>query len=119
MNPEVAGAYANLGVIAMRRKQWPQALERLRKAEHLAPQVAGIRLNIGLVYYRQNDFQGAIAPFESVVRDVAGLLPGAVSAGVVLLLQSALRGSGKHAGAALAAGWRSIELSVRAGDRSQ
>ncbi|MGA9897628.1 MAG: tetratricopeptide repeat protein [Terriglobales bacterium] len=71
MNPEVAGAYANLGVIAMRRKQWPQALERLRKAEHLAPQVAGIRLNIGLVYYRQNDFQGAIAPFESVVRDVA------------------------------------------------
>jgi tetratricopeptide (TPR) repeat protein len=32
--------------------------------------VAGIRLNVGLVYYRQNDFQRAIAPFESVVRDV-------------------------------------------------
>src|ERR1700689_334235 len=28
-NPGVAGAYANLGVIAMRRKQWPQALEML------------------------------------------------------------------------------------------
>ena len=69
VNPEVAGAYANLGVISMRRKQWPQALERLRKAEHLAPQVAGIRLNVGLVYYRQNDFQAAIGPFESVVRD--------------------------------------------------
>ncbi|MGO9123504.1 MAG: tetratricopeptide repeat protein [Terriglobales bacterium] len=72
VNPEVAGAYANLGVIAMRRKQWPQALERLRKAGRLAPQVAGIRLNIGLVYYRQNDFLSAIEPFESVLRDVPG-----------------------------------------------
>src|SRR5690349_21736516 len=46
INPQVAGAYANLGVIYMRRKQWPQALDMLRKAEHLAPQIAGIRLNV-------------------------------------------------------------------------
>jgi tetratricopeptide (TPR) repeat protein len=69
VNPQVAGAYANLGVIYMRRKQWPQALEMLHKAEHLAPQIAGIRLNIGLVYYRQNDFRNAIPPFESVLHD--------------------------------------------------
>jgi tetratricopeptide (TPR) repeat protein len=69
VNPQVAGAYANLGVIYMRRKQWQPALEMLRKAEHLAPQIAGVRLNIGLVYYRQNDFRNAIPPFESVVRD--------------------------------------------------
>ena len=55
-DPNAAGAYANLGVVAMRRQQWPQALELLEKAEHLAPSVAGIRLNIGLLYYRQNDF---------------------------------------------------------------
>jgi Flp pilus assembly protein TadD len=69
INPHVAGAYANLGVIYMRRKQWPHALEMLGKAEHLAPQIAGIRLNIGLVHYRQNDFRNAIPLFESVVRD--------------------------------------------------
>ncbi len=68
INPGVAGAYANLGVIHMRRKQWPQALEMLRKAEKLAPEVAGIRLNIGLTYFRQNDFLRAIHPFESVVQ---------------------------------------------------
>lgn len=68
INPGVAGAYANLGVIHMRRKQWPQALKMLRKAEKLAPGVAGIRLNIGLVYFRQNDFLRAIQPFESVVQ---------------------------------------------------
>jgi tetratricopeptide (TPR) repeat protein len=68
-DPTVAGAYANLGVIAMRKQQWQHALELLRKADHLAPTVAGIRLNIGLVYYRQNEFRQAIAPFESVVRE--------------------------------------------------
>jgi tetratricopeptide (TPR) repeat protein len=67
-DPTVAGAYANLGVIHMRRKQWPPALVMLRKAEKLAPTVAGIRLNIGLVYFRQSDFRSAIPPFESVVK---------------------------------------------------
>jgi len=67
INSSAAGAYANLGVIHMRRKQWPQALEMLHKAEKLAPDISGIRLNIGLVYFRQNDFARAIHPFESVV----------------------------------------------------
>ena len=68
-NPQVAGAYANLGVVYMRRKQWTKALASLRKAEQLMPEVAGIRLNIGLAYYRQSEFLKAIPPFESVVRD--------------------------------------------------
>ena len=36
------------------------------------PQVSGIRLNIGLAYYRQNEFLQAIPPFESVVHDQPG-----------------------------------------------
>jgi tetratricopeptide (TPR) repeat protein len=72
INPGVAGAYANLGVIDMRRKQWPQALAMLHQAEKLAPEMAGIRLNIGLVYYRQKNFRAAIEPFESVVRQMPG-----------------------------------------------
>jgi tetratricopeptide (TPR) repeat protein len=43
--------------------------EELHKAEHLMPQEPGIRLNIGLAYYRQNDFLKAIPAFQSVVRD--------------------------------------------------
>ena len=68
-NSQVAGAYANLGVVYMRRKQWKPALATLDKAE-LAPAVAGIRLNIGLVHYRQNNFRAAIPAFASVVKDV-------------------------------------------------
>src|SRR5216684_2477802 len=69
LNPQLGGAYANLGVVYMRRKQWTKALEMLRQAEHLLPQVAGIRLNIGLAYYRQSEFLKAIPLFESVVHD--------------------------------------------------
>jgi tetratricopeptide (TPR) repeat protein len=67
--PQAGGAYANLGVVYMPRKQWTKALQALQKAEHLMPQVAGIRLNIGLAYYRQNEFLKATPPLESVVRD--------------------------------------------------
>ena len=69
LDPQLGGAYANLGVVYMRRKQWAKALEALQRAERLMPRVAGIRLNIGLAYYRQNEFLKAIPPFESVVRD--------------------------------------------------
>src|SRR5260370_8941034 len=67
--PHMAGAYENLGVIAMRRHQWSQALTLLNRAEKLAPTVAGIRLNIGLVHFRENDFSAAIPPLVSVVKD--------------------------------------------------
>ncbi len=69
LDPQAGSAYANLGVINMRRKQWTKAIQSLEKAEQLMPQVAGIRLNIGLAYYRQNEFLKAIPLFESVVRE--------------------------------------------------
>jgi tetratricopeptide (TPR) repeat protein len=71
LDHQSGAAYGNLGVVYMRRTQWTKALETLRRAEHLSvmPQVAGIRLNIGLAYYRQNEFLKAIPPLESVVRD--------------------------------------------------
>src|SRR5260370_203981 len=68
-DPRAGGAYANLGVIAMRRKQWDQALALLQKAERLEPKMAGIRLNIGLVKYRQAAYPCALRPFASVVHD--------------------------------------------------
>jgi tetratricopeptide (TPR) repeat protein len=68
-DPRAASAYANLGVIAMRRKDWNGALHLLKKAESLDPKIAGIRLNIGLVEYREGRYEAAIAPLQSVLRD--------------------------------------------------
>jgi len=68
LDPRAGAAYANLGVVYMRRRQWEKALQELHKAESLMPNVAGVRLNIGLAYYRQNEFLKAIPAFESVVQ---------------------------------------------------
>ncbi|MGP0017545.1 MAG: tetratricopeptide repeat protein [Candidatus Sulfotelmatobacter sp.] len=71
LDPQSGAAYANLGVVSMRRKQWTKALEMLHKAERLSvmPQVTGIRLNLGLAYFKQSEFLQAIPEFESVLHD--------------------------------------------------
>jgi tetratricopeptide (TPR) repeat protein len=68
-DPRAGSAYANLGVIAMRRKELDRAITLLRKAEKLEPKMAGIRLNIGIVEYRRGNYAAAIAPLSSVLRD--------------------------------------------------
>ncbi|HKT46137.1 MAG TPA: tetratricopeptide repeat protein, partial [Candidatus Acidoferrales bacterium] len=60
---------ANLGVVAMRRKQWDSALSFLRKAEQLDPKMSGIRLNIALVQFHRADYTAAIPPLRTVLRD--------------------------------------------------
>jgi len=69
LDPRSAAAYANLGVVEMRRKNWDAAVLDLRKAEHLAPHLSGIRLNIGIAEYRRANYPAAIAPLASVLRD--------------------------------------------------
>ena len=68
-DPTAGAAYANLGVIAMRRKNWHEAFKDLKKAEKLAPRMAGVRLNMGLVEFRRGNYAEAIAPLQSVLRD--------------------------------------------------
>lgn len=69
IDANAGAAYSNLGVIAMRRKEWDRAIALLRKAERLEPKMTGIRLNIGLVEYRRGNYAAAIAPLSSVLRD--------------------------------------------------
>jgi len=69
--PNDVGARVNLGVVLMRERNWPQALEYLSQAEKLAPQVSGIRLNVGLVYYKEGEYAAAIPEFESVLKEDA------------------------------------------------
>ena len=69
LDPRSAAAYANLGVVEMRRRNWDKAIANLNTAEMLDPHMAGIRLNIGLVEYRRANYAAAIAPLTSVLRD--------------------------------------------------
>ncbi len=47
--PDDVGAHANLGVVYLRERRWERSRAELEAARKLAPQVAGIRLNLGLV----------------------------------------------------------------------
>ena len=68
-DPRAGSAYANLGVIAMRRKEWDHALALLQKAGVLEPKMSGIRLNIALVQFRRTNYAAAIDPLSTVLRD--------------------------------------------------
>src|SRR5437879_6889438 len=52
VDARAGSAYANLGVIAMRRKEWDRAIALLRKAEMLEPKVSVIRLKTELASCR-------------------------------------------------------------------
>jgi tetratricopeptide (TPR) repeat protein len=68
-DPNAGAAYANLGVVSMRRKDWDAALGNLKKAEKLSPKIPGIRLNIALAEFRQQNYREAIPYLQSVVRE--------------------------------------------------
>ncbi|MGH9535649.1 MAG: tetratricopeptide repeat protein [Terriglobales bacterium] len=66
-DPHQMGAYANLGVIAMRRHQWAAAHRWLRQAERLSPNVPGLKLDLGLSYYQQGRYRSAVPYFHAVL----------------------------------------------------
>ena len=95
IEPNSAPALSNLGVVAIRRQHWGDAIRLLTKAAKFAPKISGIRLNLGLAYYRQNRFDLAIAPLESVLRD-----PGPSAAQARYLLGLGYFFTGRYADAA-------------------
>ncbi len=62
-----AAAYANLGTVYLRTNRTAAAIRTLRQAERLAPRVAAIRLDLGLAYFRKQDFKRAAEQFAFVI----------------------------------------------------
>src|SRR2546427_10204691 len=69
VDPRAGSAYANLGVIAMRRKDWDRAIALLRKAERLEPKTEGLPLKIALVEYQRGNYALRSRPVSSVLRE--------------------------------------------------
>ena len=102
VDPRAGSAYANLGVIAMRRKNWDHAIRLLHRAEKLEPKMAGVRLNIGLVEYRRGNYAcDRTAGFRGA--RPAGLATSALPAGTLPSLHEEICGGGDSARTAMAA----------------
>lgn len=64
-----AGAYANLGVVYMRKQNWTAATRALKQAARLAPGMTGVRLNLALVAFRQGKYEEAVPVLKTVWRE--------------------------------------------------
>jgi predicted Zn-dependent protease len=60
-----APVYSNLGVACLRTGRQKEALEYFQEARRLAPGMPGIHLNLGLAYFRNDEFAKAAGAFSS------------------------------------------------------
>jgi tetratricopeptide (TPR) repeat protein len=88
-----AARYSEEATAAMQAKNWPAAAKALRKLEQIAPQVAEVHANLGLVYYSQNRVAEAAAELERALK----INPQIPNAPVLLGLCKAELGQGGEA----------------------
>jgi tetratricopeptide (TPR) repeat protein len=77
-----AARYSEEATTAMQAKNWPAAAKALRKLEQIAPQVAEVHANLGLVYYSQNRVAEAAAELERALNINAQIPNAAVLLGL-------------------------------------
>ena len=67
-NPGDGEAFAHLGLLRARQEHFPQAIVAYRKAVALNAKLPGLRLNLGLAYFKSGDMPSAIATLEPLLR---------------------------------------------------
>lgn len=67
-HPQNAEAYANLGLMASRQERYADAIPLYKKALALDPRMSGIRLNLGLAYFKTGAMKEAIAAFTPLLK---------------------------------------------------
>ncbi len=64
-NPE---PFAHLGLLEARQQNYTQAIQSYRKAMELDPAMPGLRLNLGLAYFKAGEYKPADQIFEPLLR---------------------------------------------------
>src|SRR5262249_17969610 len=62
-----APVYTNLGVVYLRIGKFDKAIQVLKEAKKLAPEMTGIDPNLGLAYYKKREFAQAALYFAAVL----------------------------------------------------
>ena len=70
-NPENPEAFAHLGLLEARQENYAAAIENYRKALKLAPSMPGLEMNLGLAYFKANQFPDAIKVFSAELQEAA------------------------------------------------
>ena len=83
-HPADAEAYAHLGLLEARQQHYNQAIPLYRKALSLGPQVASVRLNLGLALFKSGDLEGAIGVFKPLLAGAPPSSPTAQQLGTLI-----------------------------------
>ena len=95
--PKDAEAYAHLGLLEARQEHYKEAIDFYRKALLADPKMPGLRLNLGLSYFKAGELRSAIGIFEPLLK--SGPLPPAEKLRLVTLIGMADYGLGNYAAA--------------------
>lgn len=82
-NPELAGPYANLGVIHRQAGRTADAVAALEKAVQLSPQRAELHNQLGITYRTAGDFARAKASYEQANALNAAYAPAVLNLGIL------------------------------------
>ena len=82
-NPELAGPYANLGVIYRQSGKSADAIARLEKAVQLSPHHAELHNQLGITYRMAGDFAKAKASYEQSISLDAAYAPAVLNLGIL------------------------------------
>ena len=95
--PGDAEAYAHLGLLEARDGHYKEAIPFYRMALGLNPQIPGLRLNLGLAYFKAGNMRSAVATFEPLLHETR---PGSAEAlRLNTLIGLAQYGMGEYANA--------------------
>lgn len=73
-NPE---PYAHLGLLEARQERYAEAVSFYSKAMKLNPQMQGLRLNLGLAFFKNGDYKQAIEIFDPLLKAAPASSPDA------------------------------------------
>lgn len=73
-HPKSPEPYAHLGLLESRQEHYKEAVSLYRKALALGPDVAGLRLNLGLALFKSGDPEAAIHEFDPLLKAQPGNL---------------------------------------------
>ncbi|HEY1900827.1 MAG TPA: tetratricopeptide repeat protein [Terracidiphilus sp.] len=63
--------FAHLGLLEARQEHYTQAIAYYRKAQALSPAMPGLRLNMGLAYFKDGDYKEAIEAFTPLLKSAS------------------------------------------------
>ena len=97
LRPSDADAYGHLGLLKARQNRYKEAIPLYRKALGIDPAMSGLRLNLGLAYFKSGELQDAISTFSQLLK---GAPPGSPDAlRLTTLIGMAHFGLGEYAAA--------------------